>query len=192
VQAAGLNWLELIHYEESRQMRLLKIYALFTTVKGLSNRAKRRKFLDFLLPKRAKSMSAYLYARTFLRMGDYLGLTLRLTLLALLFVAFSQNLLFSFLSVTLFNYLLIFQLFALQQAHAYQPLLKIYPRAGQSPQTALRRLIFNVLAVLVGLESLALLLKETSALLSIFIFAALTLALAYLYCNYRLKLKKSP
>ena len=47
-QGAGINWGYLIDYEERRKQTILRFFALFTNVKGISNSVKRRAYLDRL------------------------------------------------------------------------------------------------------------------------------------------------
>lgn len=66
-QGAGVNWSYLIAYEERRKQTILRFFALFTNVKGISNSVKRRAYLDGLtniLPKRQSTTWQNIYLRS--------------------------------------------------------------------------------------------------------------------------------
>ena len=189
LSAGSLDWFSVIHYEENRQARLLKIYALFTNVKGLVTGSKRRKYLDFLLPKKVGGSYGYLYSRTFLRTGDYLGLTLRLAFLALIGSLVIPNFTMAILFATLMNYLLIFQLLALREAYQYQPLLRIYPTDENEKRSSLQQLILKIMLIVVILEVIVLSVVSWRQALYAVIFAVVTLVLSALYVRYRLREK---
>lgn len=149
-----LDWREVIAAEQRRQQSILKFFALFTTVKGISSFVKRRPYLDKvtrLVTKRRSQTWHNLYLRAFLRSGDYLGLTLRLVLLGLL-ALFFVNL--DWLAVGLaflFTYLLAFQLLALYRHYDYQYLTELFPLGNRLKKANLhvflRRLIYLVALV---------------------------------------------
>lgn len=149
-----LDWREVIVAEQRRQQSILKFFALFTTVKGISSSVKRRPYLDKatkLVTKRRSQTWHNLYLRAFLRSGDYLGLTLRLVLLGLL-ALFFVNL--DWLAVGLaflFTYLLAFQLLALYRHYDYQYLTELFPLGNRLKKANLlvflRRLIYLVALV---------------------------------------------
>ena len=188
----NLDWPRLISYEQKRKTSLLKIFSLFTDVKGLSTQAKRRKYLDFLVPRKSNSVYNYLFWRTFLRNADYLGMSLRLCLLAVVGIIFIGNIWFTLLFVTLMNYLLIFQLLALKKSQDFQPLLRIYPINKDSLLRDLKSLIFRVLIFVLSLEFVllfvvALMHQVYINLLIIMFFCLLSLLLFSFYLTFRLK-----
>lgn len=186
----NLEWSALTKYEDNRQARLLKIYAMFTNVKGLTTGAKRRKYLDFLLPRHASGVYSYLYSRTYLRTGDYFGLTLRLLLIALIGIIFIPSFVTILIFITVINYLLLFQFLALREAYIYQPLLKVYPTVSSLAYRALKRLVLNIIGAVVFIETCALLIVNIDQLGYVLIFTIMTLILSFIYVNYRLKIKK--
>ncbi|MEW4355196.1 ABC transporter permease [Streptococcus pneumoniae] len=185
----GVNWDFAIAQEEARKQRILRFFALFTTVKGLSNSVKRRKYLDVFLnfvPKKQSHTWQNLYLRSYLRNGDLFGLTLRLLFLSLLvLVSVSEGFIAAIL-VLLFNYLLLFQLTALYQAYDYQYLIRLFPLEKKDKLRGAASLIRAigmlglVLEAGVGLFFLA---QKESLLLLI----GGTLALYFIYLPYRLK-----
>lgn len=125
-----VNWSVAIAKEENRQQSILKFFSLFTTVKGLKSTAKPRTYLDGLLryvPKGQKNFYLNLYARAFLRKGDYLELYLRLVGLTwLVMVGVGQPYLAAGAGV-LGQFLWQFQLLSLYRHYDYQYLLNLAP-----------------------------------------------------------------
>ena len=125
-----LDWQFAIAAEEGRKQKVLRFFALFTNVKGISNSVKRRAYLDGLtrlLPKIHVKAWQNMFLRSYLRNGDLFPLTLRLLFLALLTIAFVSQPWIAAGFVVLFNYLLLFQLLALYEAFDYQYLTQLFP-----------------------------------------------------------------
>ena len=102
------SWEAAITYETKRRQSILKFFALFTTVKGISASVKRRAYLDKLLVLVKKGHDktwSNLYLRAFLRSSDYLALTLRLVLLSVLALLFIPNHLVAVGLALILNYL---------------------------------------------------------------------------------------
>lgn len=123
-----LDWSKAIRDEQKRKQTILRFFALFTTVKGISTSVKPRKYLDGILGLvTSYQMWFNLYLRAFLRAGDYLGLTLRLVFLALLSLIAIEEAWLSLGLVLVFHYLLLFQLLGLYKHYDYQYLTQLYP-----------------------------------------------------------------
>ena len=126
----GLDWDYVISQESKRKQVLLRFFALFTQVKGISNSVKRRAYLDFILKAVQKvpgKIWQNLYLRSYLRNGDLFALSLRLLLLSVLAQVFIEQAWIATAVVVLFNYLLLFQLLALYHAFDYQYLTQLFP-----------------------------------------------------------------
>ena len=126
----GLDWDYVIAQESKRKQVLLRFFALFTQVKGVSNSVKRRAYLDFILNAVQKvpgKIWQNLYLRSYLRNGDLFALSLRLLLLSLLAEIFIEQSWIATAVVVLFNYLMLFQLLALYRAFDYQYLTQLFP-----------------------------------------------------------------
>ena len=180
----GLNWDYVIAQESKRKQVLLRFFALFTQVKGVSNSVKRRAYLDFILNAVQKvpgKIWQNLYLRSYLRNGDLFALSLRLLLLSLLAVIFIEQSWIATAVVVLFNYLMLFQLLALYRAFDYQYLTQLFPlEKGEKEkglQAVIRGLTGFVLMVqlIVGLITL----QEKLALLAL-LGAGLVLQILYL------------
>lgn len=152
------SWETAITYETKRRQSILKFFALFTTVKGISASVKRRIYLDKMLglvKKRHDKTWSNLYLRAFLRSSDYLALTLRLSLLSILALLFIPNHLVAAGLALVFNYLLLFQLLSLAQHFDYQYLTRLYP-ISETQKKANLKAFLRCLSYLISLIELVL------------------------------------
>ena len=185
----GLDWDYVISQESKRKQVLLRFFALFTQVKGISNSVKRRAYLDFILKAVQKvpgKIWQNLYLRSYLRNGDLFALSLRLLLLSLLAVIFIEQAWIATAVVVLFNYLLLFQLLALYHAFDYQYLTQLFPLEKGEKEKGLKQIVLGVGSAVLLLELLvgAVVFQEKIALLAL-VGASLFLQLFYL--PYQLK-----
>jgi len=185
----GLDWDYVIAQESKRKQVLLRFFALFTQVKGVSNSVKRRVYLDFLLKTVQKvpgKIWQNLYLRSYLRNGDLFALSLRLLLLSLLALVFIEQAWIATAVVVLFNYLLLFQLLALYHAFDYQYLTQLFPLEKGEKEKGLKQIVLGVGSAVLLLELLvgAVVFQEKIALLAL-VGASLCLQLFYL--PYQLK-----
>ena len=180
----GLDWDYIIAQESKRKQVLLRFFALFTQVKGVSNSVKRRAYLDFILKAVQKvpgKIWQNLYLRSYLRNGDLFALSLRLLLLSLLAVIFIEQSWIATAVVVLFNYLMLFQLLALYRAFDYQYLTQLFPLEKGEKEKGLQEVIRGLtgfvlmVQLIVGLITL----QEKLALLAL-LGAALVLQILYL------------
>ncbi len=182
-----LDWSGLIDLEEARKTGTLRLFSLFTNVKGLKSHSHRRKYLDFLLTK-TKRTYEYLFTRSFLRSGDYLGLTIRLLILSILSMIFVKNGIVAIVIVVVFNYLLIFQLLSLQTAFDYQLLTRIYPLKKAAKTAGLRMIIFRVMMFVTIVELVLSLIFVRPFFLTLVILLV-NFLLTKFYVRFRLKNK---
>ncbi|HFU4376435.1 TPA: ABC transporter permease [Streptococcus suis] len=151
-QQGVLNWSTAIQDEQKRKQTILRFFALFTTVKGISTTVKPRRYLDGILRLVTSRQTWFnLYLRAFLRAGDYLGLTLRLVFLALLSLIAIEEAWLSLGLVLVFHYLLLFQLLGLYKHYDYQYLIQLYPLDIKAKvkdfQHLLRVILYGLLVV---------------------------------------------
>ncbi|HFI2472567.1 TPA: ABC transporter permease [Streptococcus suis] len=151
-QQGVLNWSTAIQDEQKRKQTILRFFALFTTVKGISATVKPRRYLDGILRLVTSRQTWFnLYLRAFLRAGDYLGLTLRLVFLALLSLIAIEEAWLSLGLVLVFHYLLLFQLLGLYKHYDYQYLTQLYPLDIKAKvkdfQHLLRVILYGLLVV---------------------------------------------
>ena len=180
----GLDWDYVIVQESKRKQVLLRFFALFTQVKGVSNSVKRRAYLDFILKTVQKvpgKIWQNLYLRSYLRNGDLFALSLRLLFLSLLAEIFIEQSWIATAVVVLFNYLMLFQLLALYRAFDYQYLTHLFPLEKGEKEKGLQEVIRGLtgfvlmVQLIVGLITL----QEKLALLAL-LGAALVLQILYL------------
>ena len=154
-QDGNLNWTLAIARENARKQLILRFFALFTTVKGITNSVKRRAYLDGflgLLPKTHGNTWLHLYMRSFLRNGDLFSMTLRLLALSILAIIFIPQPLVVIALVALLNYLVIFQLLGLYSAFDYQPLTLLFPMKKGSKKAGLNKTIQLVMGMITVIE----------------------------------------
>ena len=180
----GLDWDYVIAQESKRKQVLLRFFALFTQVKGVSNNVKRRAYLDFILNAVQKvpgKIWQNLYLRSYLRNGDLFALSLRLLFLSLLAEIFIEQSWIATAVVVLFNYLMLFQLLALYRTFDYQYLTHLFPLEKGEKEKGLQEVIRGLtgfvlmVQLIVGLITL----QEKLALLAL-LGAALVLQILYL------------
>ena len=143
----GLDWQALVAYEVARKQTILRFFALFTNVKGISNSVKRRAYLDGLtrlVGKQHGKTWQNLFLRSYLRNGDFFALTLRLLFLALLALIFVSQAWIAAAFAVLFNYLLLFQLTALYEAFDYQFLTQLFPIERGEKLKGARQIITSI------------------------------------------------
>ena len=187
-QDGNLNWIWTIARENARKQMILRFFALFTTVKGITNSVKRRAYLDrflALLPKTHGNTWLHLYMRSFLRNGDLFSMTLRLLLLSILAMVFIPQPLVVIALVALLNYLIIFQLLGLYSAFDYQPLTLLFPMKKGSKKAGLNktiRLLMGIVTVIEGVIGLVFM-SDKVLLLGLL---AYTLALTMIYLPFKM------
>lgn len=187
-QDGNLNWVWTIAHENARKQLILRFFALFTTVKGITNSVKRRAYLDRflgLLPKTHGNTWLHLYMRSFLRNGDLFSMTLRLLLLSILAMIFIPQTLVVIALVALLNYLIIFQLLGLYSAFDYQPLTLLFPTEKGSKKAGLNktiRLLMGIVTVTEGAIGLVFM-SDKVLLLGLL---AYTLALTLIYLPFKM------
>ena len=185
----GLDWDYVISQESKRKQVLLRFFALFTQVKGISNSVKRRTYLDFILKGVQKvpgKIWQNLYLRSYLRNGDLFALSLRLLILSLSALAFIEQSWIALAIVILFNYLLLFQLLALYHAFDYQYLTQLFPVGKGQKERGLKEILRAIGMFALALESLLGLLVFKDKILVLVLVGA-GLVLQYLYLPYQLR-----
>lgn len=125
-----LKWDRLVALERKRLLSFYRIANLFTDVPELAGKVVRRKWLDGFLafiPFGQKSTYTYLYARTFLRANDYVGLLIRLTIIGSVIIVVLSNI-WAYLFVTLlFLFMTALQLLPVWKVHEWKIWIALYP-----------------------------------------------------------------
>lgn len=146
----GLKWEALIAGEERRMMAFYRLANMFTDVPHLKESVKRRRWLDFLVANiqfGGRHSSLYLLSRTFLRAGDYLGLSVRLAVIGALAIALISYWPGQIFFALLFLYLTGFQLMPLASHHENSLWENIYPIPEGAKKAAFQNVLGVVLAV---------------------------------------------
>ncbi|HFU4451381.1 TPA: ABC transporter permease [Streptococcus suis] len=148
-----LDWSKAIQDEQKRKQAILRFFALFTTVKGISTSVKPRKYLNRILSLvQSRQTWFHLYLRAFFRAGDYWGLTLRLIFLSLLSLMAIEEAWLSLGLVLVFHYLLLFQLLGLYKHYDYQYMTQLYPLNVNDRKRDFRKLLRVILYGLLIVE----------------------------------------
>lgn len=128
VKGKPLNWEYLIAEEGKKMLLLYRIANMFVDVPALKERVSRRKWLDFILTMIGEKRTyLYLYTRTFLRSGNYLGLYIRLLTIGGVILYFIPFLYGRFIVSIMFLYLIGYQLLSLWKHHRMKLWLDLYP-----------------------------------------------------------------
>ncbi len=180
----GLKWDLLIAQEEKRMASFYRLANLFTDVPKLKDTVKRRKWLDLLINRIPFSQDKtfdYLFARTFLRSSDYLGLFIRLTVigaLVLYFISFGAG---QIVLSLLFIYLTGFQLLPLWNHHQNKLWIDLYPVSHNHKTTAFHSLLMRILIIQSSIFTIVILFKG-EWMFSLFILLS-GLLFSYLFVN---------
>ncbi|KKB41794.1 ABC transporter permease [Bacillus thermotolerans] len=189
---ATLKWETLVELEEERMAAFYRVANLFTDVPHLRGEVKRRRWMDPLLGKASfepPHTYDYLFMRTFVRMNEYFGLYVRLTIIAILIIAFSGQLMIQLFVALLFIYLTGFQLLPIIRRHETKMWVSLYPVAQEQKSRSLLSLITRLLAIQSILFGLAVLISNTAmyALIVLAVGLAFSFVFTKLYAPGRLK-----
>ncbi|NGP44840.1 ABC transporter permease [Bacillaceae bacterium SIJ1] len=144
----SLKWDLLIEQEQGRMKLFYRIANLFTDVPSVQDRARRRKYMDWVvkrIPFQQTATYRYLYWRTFLRTGEYFGITLRLMVVGALLIWWLPYAVAKIAVAILFIYFIGFQLSTLSRHHREKIWLSIYPVSEDVKARALGSVIETLL-----------------------------------------------
>ena len=123
-----LSWTKMLELENKRLNQLYRFFNLFTDVSYVKTKARRRKYLDFLMPKSFKSSTyTYLFWRGFFRSNQYLGLDIRLTVLGSIILIFLNDIKFALFFALIFIYLIGFQMLPMYFKYDENVFMHLYP-----------------------------------------------------------------
>jgi ABC-2 type transport system permease protein len=189
----SLPWERLIQQEQRRMMLFYRVANMFTDVPQLKGRVKRRKWLDVFvrgIEFSSKETYAYLYTRTFLRSGDYLGLYLRLLCIGIVLLIAIPNQYVQLAVSVLFLYLISFQLQTLWYHHRYLIWLSLYPVEESQKQQALLRLMWK-LSIVASVFFAVCIVVKTGLLIGL-VAGACNMMFSYMYIRFYVQKKKTP
>ncbi|MEH7116386.1 ABC transporter permease [Neobacillus vireti] len=189
----GLKWDQLIEAEEKRMASFYRLANLFTDVPKLKDTVRRRKYLDLFISRIAflqEKTYLYLFARTFLRSSDYLGLFVRLTViggLAIYFISFGVG---QVLLTLLFIYLTAFQLLPLWNHHQNKLFVDLYPVSQQAKNSSFHYLLMVILTVQSFLFALLIVVKGEWFYSVVVLGAGMVFSYIFVYFYSKSRLKK--
>ncbi|MEH7549276.1 ABC transporter permease [Neobacillus vireti] len=189
----GLKWDLLIDAEEKRMASFYRLANLFTDVPKLKDTVKRRKYLDLFIgkiPFLQEKTYLYLFARTFLRSSDYLGLFVRLTVigsLAIYFISFGIG---QLVLTILFVYLTGFQLLPLWNHHQNKLWVDLYPVSQRDKTVSFHFLLMMILVVQSCIFALLILIKGEWFYSLLVLGAGLVFSYLFVYFYSKGRLKK--
>ena len=159
------KWKDAIAAEDKRVMRIYKFFSLFTDVPEVHQKIKRRRYLDWLLPRIQQDSHQtykYLYWRGFWRNSEYSGLFMRLTIIGVLLMLFINLKWVSLLIGLLFIYLTSFQLIPLANQFYDIVFTHLYPVKLSQQLASFRKILGALTAVQAVIFTVALLIATHS------------------------------
>lgn len=147
----AVAWDLLIAKEQAHMQSFYRLANLFTDVPHVQNRVKKRPLLTKMVivnvPFKYQQTFDYLFRITFVRSSDYLGMYIRLLLLALFFIYWIPNEFAKIGFSLLFLYLSGFQLMTLWNHHRTVAWIDLYPVPLQVRQQSLLKWLLTLLIV---------------------------------------------
>ncbi|GGE72812.1 ABC transporter permease [Priestia taiwanensis] len=195
VQTKGksLPWERLIEQEQRRMTLFYRVANMFTDVPHMKGRVKRRKWLDVFargITFSQKETYSYLYVRTLLRSGDYVGVYIRLVAVGIILLVVVPNQYVQITISVLFVYLISFQLQTLWYHHRHVIWLSLYPVEEVRKQEALLRLMWKAMLI-VSILFASTIMVATSIVLGV-VAGACNLMFGYMYTYLYVKKKTKP
>lgn len=123
------DWRYAVESEKARKDRVYSIFSMFTDVEEKQISIKRRKYLDFLLPKSIakENPNRFLYRRSLLRNPEYLNLLVRMTAFAVLISWLVQDWRWALGLSALVVFLTVYQLMPLATEFDSNIMYRVYP-----------------------------------------------------------------
>ncbi len=127
--AALFDWQYAVDQEQKRKNVVFNAFSMFTDVKERQTNVKRRKYLDFLLPKKMtlENPNKFLYRRSVLRNPENINLIVRMTAFAVLISWLVQNWLWALGLSCLVVFLTIYQLVPMVDEFDDNIMYRVYP-----------------------------------------------------------------
>lgn len=183
-------WDLLIEKEQARMQSFYRLANLFTDVPHVRPKVNKRTFLVSALtkyiPHKQDSTFSYLYGMTLIRSSDYIGLYIRLLLLAIFFMLWVENLWLKYVFGLLFMYISGFQLLTLWHHHRTVIWLDLYPIDESIRQQALFKMILKLQSLKGMMLSIVLYFAEGILHLLIFlVLSGLSITVSFTYWKKR-------
>ena len=186
-----IQWNYLIDVEKLRLMRKYRFFNLFTDVPQIKKKAKRRKYLDWLIPK-FKNVYGYLFIRAIIRNGEYSGLYIRLTVIEFIVLLFIPKFWLSLVIGMLFIYLIGFQMLPLYKYFDDNVFVHLYPLETNSKGKEFKSILLALLIINAFISAIAVYIAIQNILLSgAFLALVLVESILFVYGYANLRLEKS-
>ena len=186
-----IQWNYLIDVEKLRLMRKYSFFNLFTDVPQVKKKAKRRKYLDWLIPK-FKNVYGYLFIRAIIRNGEYSGLYVRLTVIEFIVLLFIPKFWLSLVIGMLFIYLIGFQMLPLYKYFDDNVFVHLYPLETNSKGKEFKSILLALLIINAFISAIAVYIAIPNLLLSgAFLALLLVESILFVYGYANLRLEKS-
>ena len=186
-----IQWNYLIDVEKLRLMRKYSFFNLFTDVPQVKKKAKRRKYLDWLIPK-FKNVYGYLFIRAIIRNGEYSGLYVRLTVIESIVLLFIPKFWLSLVIGMLFIYLIGFQMLPQYKYFDDNVFVHLYPLETNSKGKEFKSILLALLIINAFISAIAVYIAIQSLLLSgAFLALVLVESILFVYGYANLRLEKS-
>lgn len=186
-----IQWNYLIDVEKLRLMRKYSFFNLFTDVPQVKKKAKRRKYLDWLIPK-FKNVYGYLFIRAIIRNGEYSGLYIRLTVIEFIVLLFIPKFWLSLVIGMLFIYLIGFQMLPLYKYFDDNVFVHLYPLETNSKGKEFKSILLALLIINALISAIAVYIAIQNILLSgAFLALVLVECILFVYGYANLRLEKS-
>ena len=186
-----IQWNYLIDVEKLRLMRKYSFFNLFTDVPQIKKKAKRRKYLDWLIPK-LKNVYGYLFIRAIIRNGEYSGLYIRLTVIEFIVLLFIPKFWLSLVIGMLFIYLIGFQMLPLYKYFDDNVFVHLYPLETNSKGKEFKSILLALLIINAFLATIAVYIAIQNLLLSgAFLTLVLVESILFVYGYANLRLNKN-
>lgn len=186
-----IQWNYLIDVEKLRLMRKYSFFNLFTDVPQVKKKAKRRKYLDWLIPK-FKNVYGYLFIRAIIRNGEYSGLYVRLTVIEFIVLLFIPKFWLSLVIGMLFIYLIGFQMLPLYKYFDDNVFVHLYPLETNSKGKEFKSILLALLIINAFISAIAVYIAIQNLLLSgAFLALVLVESILFVYGYANLRLEKS-
>ena len=186
-----IQWNYLIDVEKLRLMRKYSFFNLFTDVPQIKKKAKRRKYLDWLIPN-LKNVYGYLFIRAIIRNGEYSGLYIRLTVIEFIVLLFIPKFWLSLVIGMLFIYLIGFQMLPLYKYFDDNVFVHLYPLETNRKGKEFKSILLALLIINALISAIAVYIAIQNILLSgAFLALVLVESILFVYGYANLRLEKS-
>lgn len=189
------DWRYAIESEKARKDRVYSIFSMFTDVEEKQVTIKRRKYLDFLLPKSIakENPNLFLYRRSLLRNPEYLNLLVRMTAFAVLISWLVQDWRWALGLSCLVIFLTVYQLLPMATEFDSNIMYRVYPIVRDNRGKDLVKVLNLGLLIqwlLISVFWLVLLPIDSHLGISIAVLFVFTMIINYGYLSVRVKQQK--